>query len=326
MMRVRTMRIGLAALALFALALNSCTRQIDLTRHDRKPSVAFIVKTKQGEYWNTVKTGAEAAAKEFNVELTFAAPDEGSGENGQLELIQQSLKNGAAALVLAANDYAPFAGAVEKAGRANIPVITVDTESSLPYVRSYIGADNYGAGRKAGEKLIELAGERSRVAVISYVRGSDNTDMREKGLLDELAKHPQVELVAMEQSTSDRHMAAELTRRLLAVHKKLDVIVVLNVTASVGVADELDKMGLGGKVKIVSFDSTPESLERLQEGLIQATIVQNPFSMGYLGIKYSVDALNGKKIPQRFDTGTKVIDRSNMFWSDNQKLLFPFVK
>lgn len=317
---------GPIALLLASVLLSSCTRQIDLTRHEKKQSITFITKSKQSDYWKTVKTGAEAAAKEFGVSLLFEAPDNEEDTNGQLELVNQSLKTGTDALILGVNDYKALSPAIEKAGRANIPVIAVDTEANLPYVKSYIGADNYDAGRKAAEKLVELSGEQSQVALISYVRGVDNTDMRERGLLDELAKHPGLRLVSKDFSLSDRDLAAEQTRRLMTAHQDIDVIVALNAIASVGVADQIVKMGLGGKVKIITFDSTPEELEWLQEGIIQATIIQNPFSMGYLGVKYAIDASSGKKIPERVDTGTKAIDQNNMFWSDNQKLLFPFVK
>ncbi|MED4605491.1 substrate-binding domain-containing protein, partial [Paenibacillus validus] len=107
----------------------------------------------------------------------------------------------------------------------------------------------------------------------------------------------------------------------------VDGIVALHAVSSIGVAEEIERLGLQGKVKVVTFDSTLEDIEYLQEGVIQATIIQNPFSMGYLGVKYAVDLLGGsKKVPARYDTGTTVIDQNNMFWSDNQKLLFPFVK
>jgi ribose transport system substrate-binding protein len=103
-------------------------------------------------------------------------------------------------------------------------------------------------------------------------------------------------------------------------------IIALDAGTSIGVAEEIEKMGLQEKIKIVAIDSPPEVLEYLQEGVISATIIQKPFSMGYLGVKYALDASEDKPVPERVDTGTKVIDRENMFWSENQKLLFPFVK
>lgn len=67
-------------------------------------------------------------------------------------------------------------------------------------------------------------------------------------------------------------------------------------------------------------------MESLQDGTVQATVIQNPFSNGYLAVKYAVEALEGATIPERVDTGTKLIDLENMLWPENQKLLFPFVR
>ena len=100
----------------------------------------------------------------------------------------------------------------------------------------------------------------------------------------------------------------------------------LNQISSSGVASAVQSRNLQEKVKIITFDSTSEELELLQEGIIQATIIQNPFSIGYLGVKSAVEALEGKRVQKRVETGIKAIDLSNMFWSDNQKLLFPFIK
>ncbi|MNM69360.1 hypothetical protein D3C81_809530 [compost metagenome] len=67
-------------------------------------------------------------------------------------------------------------------------------------------------------------------------------------------------------------------------------------------------------------------LEKLQEGTVQAMVVQNPYSNGYLAVASAVQLAEGKSISERFDTGTKLIDLDNMLWPDNQKLLFPFIK
>ncbi len=62
----------------------------------------------------------------------------------------------------------------------------------------------------------------------------------------------------------------------------------------------------------------------MEKDVIQSLVVQNPFSMGYLGVKYAVDAINNADIPQRVDTGSTVIDKNNMYLPENQKLVFPF--
>ena len=77
-------------------------------------------------------------------------------------------------------------------------------------------------------------------------------------------------------------------------------------------------------VKIIGFDNTPEEIRYMEKDVIQSLVVQNPFSMGYLGVKYAYDVLNNEIVPKVVDTGSTVIDKVNMHYKENQKLVFPF--
>ncbi|MFD0679622.1 MULTISPECIES: substrate-binding domain-containing protein [unclassified Paenibacillus] len=315
-------------LALIGLILLlSCSAKTEVvTTPETKKNIALVVKMQTGDYWKTVRMGAEAAAKEFNVNLNVLEPKDEEDVSGQIALVNESINAGTAALVLAANDYNALAEVTEQAAGQRIPVITIDSEVNSSKVRSFIGINNYDAGRKAGRKLIELTGDHSRIAVMSNGKDSRNSVQRERGLMEEIAQYPDVQVLKKEYCFSDKKLCGDQTRKIIEEHSKIDGIIALNAISSLGVANEIQKLGLAGKVKVITFDNTPEDIEFLQEGVIQATLIQNPFSMGYLGVRYAVEALGGKKIPEFIDTGTKVIDQENMFWSDNQKLLFPFVK
>jgi ribose transport system substrate-binding protein len=219
-----------------------------------------------------------------------------------------------------------MSAAVERAGFLHTPVISIDSQIKTPKVKSFIGANNVDAGKKAGEKMIELTGEVSEIGIIGLVQGARNSEQREEGLMNVVKQHPDMKIVARESVNSDQKLAAELTRKMIAGHPHITGIAALNEAASIGAAQEIQRLGLAGKVKVIGFDNSAEGLEYVQDGIIQAMIIQNPFSMGYLGVKYAAEAIDGKSIPAQFDTGTKIIDLENMFWSENQKLLFPFIK
>lgn len=303
----------------------SCGQDIRFTPADKKINVALVVKSRNGDYWNAIRLGAEAAAKEFNADLNFLAPQDDNGADVQTPLVNFALSDGASALVLATGDNNLLKAAAESSGKAGIPLIAIDSEPDSVKVRSYVGADNRDAGRKAGKKLMELLTGSGRVAVVSYAKDVRNAVEREKGIEEELAGFPKAALVAKVYSNSDRLIAAKLTRQLIEEKGPIDGIIALDADTSVGVAEEIGKLHLSGQVKIVAFENSQEELGLLQDGVIQSTLIQYPFNMGYLGVKYAADAAHGRKIPERVDTGTKVIDSDNMFWSDNQKLLFPFV-
>ena len=128
-------------------------------------------------------------------------------------------------------------------------------------------------------------GQSGQIAIVSFKQGERNTELREQGLLDEISKYPDVQVIDKVYSLTDRELAAQLTHNVMDKHPELDGIVALNEISSIGVASAVQSRNLQEKVKIITFDSTSEELELLQEGIIQATIIQNPFSIGYLGVK-----------------------------------------
>jgi ribose transport system substrate-binding protein len=304
-------------------------------------NIHMIVKMSRGDYWNTVKLGAEAAAQEFNVKLTFKAPDSESDIDEQIDMVENAINEKADVIVLAASSYMGLAQVVDKAAVFNkIPVISVDAEVGSARVSTYIGSNGYEAGQKSAERLIELLHGYGEIGILNFTSAPSNTqpdstsaidygardaDEREKGFLNYAARYPSIHVVQIAYTTSSISNAEELTRQMLSQNPHLRGIATLNETASQGAAKAIQGLELKDD-KMVAFDSSPSMMELLQDGTVQATVVQNPFSNGYLAVKHAVEILEGISVPERVDTGTKIIDLDNMLWPENQKLLFPFVR
>ncbi|MBW7475985.1 substrate-binding domain-containing protein [Paenibacillus oenotherae] len=289
---------------------------------DQSRDVTLMLRQKDSDFWNTVQKGAETAAKEFGVQLQIIAPDNDDDVEGQLAMVRSALKQGTDALIVAALDDTGMSKVIDE---ARIPVIAIDTELTSDNVLSFIGSNNYDAGQKAGKKMIELLDGRGEVAILSIMQDDRNTEQRVHGLLDAFKHAPGIEVLDNRYCMSSPEYCQEVTGVLMD-KGEVDGIVALNGGASIGAAREVERRGMSQVVKMVAFDSALEQLELLQDGKLHGTIVQNPFSMGYLGVKHAAEAMDGQEIPERVDIPTKVIDIENMFWMDNQKLLFPFVK
>jgi ribose transport system substrate-binding protein len=325
-MRCSSIASWIGMLGIFSLLI-SCGRGGEIhSLPESQKVVVLIVKSKEGEFWNTVKMGAEAAATEFNVKLIFDGAKDETDVKSQIDLVNKYLAYGTDGLILAANDYMKLAPSVGKADQLGIPVVTIESEVDSPEVRSFIGINNYEAGRQAALKMKELTNAKGKFIILNFVKGSRNAEQREKGIRDEWASTPDMKVVESAYCNSDPVRCGQTITEVLAKYGDIDGILALNADASIGAAKQLQSLKRSGEIKLVAFDNTPEELEWLQEGIIQATLIQNPFSMGYLGVKTAVEAMNNKSVPKKIDTGTKVIDAENMFWSDNQKMLFPFVQ
>lgn len=313
---------------LLALVMLCCVfgcKNRDLSVQQDKLTIKVIVKKQEPTFWDVVHMGAEAAGKEFNVNIDFDGPVFEKDIDVQIDMVQQAIDDKVDALVLAAADYERLVPVAEKAKSAGIPVIIIDSDLNSNKMDSFIGTDNVDAGRKLGESLVDVMGENCRIGVMSFVKGAATADQRQKGLFDEIRKYEGIELVSTLYCNSEESLAQSLAKDFVKENPNVDAIVCLNAYGTVGTAYAIEKLGLKGEVKIIGFDSTPEEISFVENDIIQSLVIQNPFNMGYLGVKYALDALNGKKVPKNVNTGSKVINIENMYLPENQKLVFPFI-
>ncbi|MBU3127746.1 substrate-binding domain-containing protein [Clostridium tagluense] len=297
---------------------------LSIKGEEESKKISLILKNQNGDYFKNVRMGATVAAKEFNVKVEFNSPIYETDIDGQIALVNAAIERKVDALILAPCDYDKLAKVTEKAIGEKIPVLVIDSKLNTNKISSYITTDNVKAGKMAGQKLVSLCDLNSRIAVINFVEGARNNKEREEGFWSIISKYPKLKLVYKEYVAADSKSASVLTKKLVLGDDKVNTIIALNYISSIGVAEAVAEIGLAGKVNVITFDNTPEQIEFLESGVIQATLTQSPFGMGYLAVKYAALKLQNKKIPKYVDTGVVVIDRDNMYKPENQKILFPF--
>lgn len=307
------------------LLICACSKNAALDKEKRK-NIFIIMKAGYGNHLDTIRMGAEAAAKEFSVNVEFKTLNRGEEQREHKKLVDTALKYGMDALVLAVDDLDFIEEVVDKLYDLKIPVIVINSEISTKGVSSVISTDNFNAGEKAGDKLAKITGECCKVLVMGGIKEDRNIELREQGLFSVIRKYPKIEVVAREYCFCNVRLAAKLTKKVFSENEGVDAIVALDAASSMGAGDAVKEMNLSGRVKIIAFDSTQEIIEHMEEGIIQAVVIQNPFGMGYMGVNFASKAIDGRKVPRRVDTGSKVIDRDGIYLTENQKLLFPFVK
>jgi ribose transport system substrate-binding protein len=323
---IRFKRFAFFSLSICLIFLSGCyNSKKSIDTEDRK-NIDFIVKTRSGDYWNTIQMGANEAAKEFNVNLNFAAPDTEDEIEQQINLVDEAISKKTQAIILAASDYDALCPVVEKAHKNNIPIIIVDSSVNTNKITSMIATNNVAAGSTAAQSLINLTGKNSRIAILGFVKGARSGEEREEGVLDIIKKYPGITVAAKEYSLSDVKLAEELTKKIIYENKNINGIIALNAMSTIGAASAIDDLGLAGKVKLVGFDSTEEEIRYIEHGVIQSTIIQNPFSMAYLGVEYASMAARGQTVPKNVDLGYIEINKFNMYSKENEKLVFPFIK
>ena len=289
-------------------------------------SVALVAKSTETEFWLSVFAGAEAAATEYNIRLDITGPETEEDYEAQNRMIAEAVSAGADALVFSAIDYENNASAIDAAAEAGVKVVAIDSSVASGMVSTYIGTDNHAAGRMAAQAALDGVEGQLTVGLVNYDISSANGQERELGARELLGESGRAEVVAVINTLAEAGQAQKDAEAMLREHPEINVLIAFNEPTSVGAAYAVDSLDLSESVFLVGFDSNVATVDGLQDGCVDALIVQNPYAMGYLGVESAYKLLSdgGEELETVVDTSTQIVDRENMFTMDSQKSLFAF--
>lgn len=233
MRRNKSMRFLLAGLA--AALLCACGTGISETPA-QKHRVALVAKSTQTEFWKSVFAGAEAAATEYNLDLTINGPETEEDYETQNVMVAEAAANGAEVLVFSAIDHGNNVSAIDAAAKQGIKIVTIDSGVDSDAVSTYIGTDNYAAGRQAAQAALACGYEKLYVGLVNYDINSANGQERERGVRDALAGERHVTVVGTINVLSAASSAQTETAVLLQEHPEINVLIAFNEPTSVGAA------------------------------------------------------------------------------------------
>jgi ribose transport system substrate-binding protein len=295
----------------------------------QKPlTVSVILKTidTNMEFWQVVKNGMQVAATETGVNLEITGPWVESDIQGQIEITEKVLKNRPKVLILSATDYNRLVPLVQQAKDMEIPVVTLDSgvNSNIPV--TFVATNNIEAAEKLAQYASGLLPPGKPVAIINHVPGATTAIEREQGVrkvLEEVGRNP---ILGTWFTNNFQENAYSIAKDLMKTHADLAAILAMNELSVIGAAKAIEDAGMAGKVKLFGFDNSLLEVKFMERGVLQATVIQKPFNMGYLSVKAAIDAVNKKALPAFIDTGSVLITPDNMYLPENQKLLFPFIE
>lgn len=295
---------------------------ISATRH----SVALVAKSTQTEFWLSVFAGAEAAATEYNLDLSIMGPETEEDFETQNQMVAQAVENGAEAVVFSAIDFENNACAIDAAAEQGVQIVAIDSSVDSQAVSTYIGTDNYAAGQMAAQAALDRVDGILEVGIVNYDISSANGQERERGAVEQFEQSGRANIRAVINTLAEAQSARADTAALLEEHPEINVLLAFNEPTSVGAAQAVEDLGRSEDIFLVGFDSNVMTVDGLQEGSVDALVVQNPYAMGYLGVESAYKLLSGKgsDLEATVDTSTQIVDRENLFTMDSQKALFAF--
>lgn len=150
---------------------------------------------------------------------------------------------------------------------------------------------------------------------------------RDGGFTSRLAElAPNLELIETRHVDNDMTKAVSAAEDIITANPDLVGIFANNNMTGNGVARVIAERNLQDRIMLVGYDSDPEQVAALRDGVVRALIVQDPFGMGYRGVMYAYDAIRGTDLADFIDTGAVVVTSANVDDEDIQGLLDPTLK
>lgn len=291
--------------------------------------VAVVPKGTTHEFWKAVQAGAMLGQDDArgSIAVTYRGPEREDDREQQISLVQNLVSARYDAIVLAPLDSKALLAPVRQARQAGIEVVIMDSalegEPGADFA-SFVATDSQAGGRLAGERMAALLPKGGRVLLLRYLEGSASTASREQGFVDALSKAPGVTLVDPRRyAGATRATAQEAAENLLAANGDIAGVFCPNESSTFGMMLALRSRGMLGKVAFVGFDSSAELVDALRAGDIAALVVQDPIKMGRLAVTAAADALAGRTVEPRIDTGVAVVTRDNLAEPDIVRLVNP---
>jgi ribose transport system substrate-binding protein len=308
---------------------NQTTRQEGTARADYSNERYVLIAPHIGiQYWQVHKAGFEAAANELGVQ-TFFTGVMGDSVEQQIAIMEQEIGKRPAGFLVGPLNGPAFIPVINRAIAAGIPVITVDTDSPGSNRLSYIGTDGYAAGQSAADLMADLLGSRGKIGISNLV-GFDATEARARGFIDRVnEKYPEMQVVAVVDDKADPEIATRVNSEMIIANPDIKGLFGTNGVSPIGMGAAVKNLNKKGQITVLGFDPMPQTLQLMEEDVVQATMVQRTFAMSYYGLKMLFDYNRGSlelvkgwdvkavqaggvnTLPNFTDTGIMIVDKTN---------------
>lgn len=280
------------------------------------PYVSVIALGFQHQFWQAVKAGADDAAKEYGVTITFEGPEQETMVDKQIDMLKTALGKKPIAIAMAAIDPESVRVDLEQAKGNGVAVVGFDAGCG-DVAQATCATDSYKAGALAAENAARLMENKGKIGIISHSQTMVDAVDRVKGFVDTIKNYPDIQIVETQYGDGDHLKSADIAKAMMQSTPDIDCFYTSNEGSCVGAYNGLNEINKIGKVMIIGFDSSQAMKEAIRKGEIAGAITQDPVGMGYKAVETAVKIARGEAITGVIDTGCYWYDASNM---DDEKI------
>lgn len=242
-----------------------------------KKHVIFIAQQYDNPFWKQMEQGAQAIANQYNMEIQYIGPSTNNVQE-QLQLLQKAIASLPDAIIAQGIEEPQYIDLIASASELDIPVVTVDMDASQSKRIAYIGTDHQLAGQQMAQLVLQQVNSKAQIGVII---GSTQASqiLRLEAFQEKIATQPLIEIVDIRSSNISKLEAAKQTVEMMNTYPNISIIVGFSGLDAIGIVEGLQSMEKNN-VTVYGFDNLSTTAQLLSQGLIRASIVQQPAEIG----------------------------------------------
>jgi len=251
------------------------------------------ISTLNNPFFVTLKEGAEAKAAELGVKLVIVdSQDDPAKEAVNMEdLIQQRVD----AILVNPTDSDAIVPSIMKANAAKIPVLTIDRGAAGGEIVAHIASDNVAGGEMAAEFLVEAIGGSGKVVELEGIAGTSAARDRGEGFNAVVGEISGIVVVARQTANFNRAEGLTVFENILQAQPEIDGVFAHNDEMILG-AIEAAKAAGRTDIVFVGFDAVDDAVAAVQDGSLAATVAQQPYMIGALGVETAYKHMEGESV------------------------------
>jgi len=296
-----------------------------------KPTISVIVKDTTSPYWQAVLAGARKAGQDLGVNVIELGAQSESDVSGQISILAKAVASNPAAIVIAPAKFAALGKPIDEAAK-KVKIIGIESAADTKAMTSLVATDNVNAGRVAADALAvaitkSSADTEGDVVMISSMPGVPSLDQRVKGFKEVVtAKYKALDITAEKVADGKPATVLGIMNDLIANTGDLRGVFVSDPITAQAVSQAVVEKKTNDKINIVGVGSDEKLVKFLRDDVIAGLVVEDPFRMGYDGVKTALAASKGEQVSANIDTGATLVTKANMSSARSQELLKPKVR
>lgn len=263
--------------------------------------ILLMTKSQSNPYYVMMEQGARKAADELGITLIAKGTPNETYVALQKKMLLGAVDEGFDAIVFVPSKTTQLLPILKQVQDQGMVLVNLDDQINAEQANKvslepipFVGINNEAAAQEMAERVLENNPDMTSAYIILGPQSSSVSHARANGFRAALQKH-QRQLLGEETANWQYVEAYELSERLLREYPDIDAFFCANDVMALAITQQLQDKGRTD-VKVIGYDAIPEAKSLVQQGKMEATLDQQSYQQGEIGVHTAVKLLNGETV------------------------------